>query len=192
MNQLYQTLEDRSNPDEIESYGPFKCRTATSWLGDGYYFWDSILELAHFWGKNSTYSNYIICSAEAELNDGNCYDLVGNINHLKDLRAITELMEKEGIENLTIRKVAEQAKYNSATLYHYFLGNILVFTSGARYEKGKELSLVFAVSIMGLAFNLILMYIFVGMMLLQPMFAKVLASCIVVIWNYLARKKWIF
>lgn len=45
---------------------------------------------------------------------------------------------------------------------------------------------------MGLAFNLILMYIFVGMMLLQPMFAKVLASCIVVIWNYLARKKWIF
>ncbi|WP_455650967.1 GtrA family protein [Phascolarctobacterium faecium] len=54
------------------------------------------------------------------------------------------------------------------------------------------MSLVFAVSIMGLAFNLILMYIFVGMMLLQPMFAKVLASCIVVIWNYLARKKWIF
>ena len=33
---------------------------------------------------------------------------------------IDELMEKEGIENLTIRKVAEQAKYNSATLYHYF------------------------------------------------------------------------
>jgi putative flippase GtrA len=108
------------------------------------------------------------------------------------INATIELMEKEGIENLTIRKVAEQAKYNSATLYHYFLGNILVFTSGARYEKGKELSLVFAVSIMGLAFNLILMYIFVGMMLLQPMFAKVLASCIVVIWNYLARKKWIF
>ena len=87
---------------------------------------------------------------------------------------------------------AAAAAFCLATLYHYFLGNILVFTSGARYEKGKELSLVFAVSIMGLAFNLILMYIFVGMMLLQPMFAKVLASCIVVIWNYLARKKWIF
>ena len=107
MNQLYQTLEDRSNPDEIESYGPFKCRTATSWLGDGYYFWDSFLELAHFWGKNSTYSNYIICSAEAELNDGNCYDLVGNINHLKDLRAITELMEKEGLidEFTSVRRI---------------------------------------------------------------------------------------
>ena len=36
------------------------------------------------------------------------------------INATMELMEKEGIENLTIRKVAEQAKYNSATLYHYF------------------------------------------------------------------------
>lgn len=55
--------------------------------------------------------------------------------------------------------LATAAAFCLATLYHYFLGNILVFTSGARYEKGKELSLVFAVSIMGLAFNLILMYI---------------------------------
>ena len=30
------------------------------------------------------------------------------------INATIELMEKEGIENLTIRKVAEQAKYNSA------------------------------------------------------------------------------
>lgn len=36
------------------------------------------------------------------------------------INATIELMEKEGIENLTIRKIAEQAKYNSATLYHYF------------------------------------------------------------------------
>lgn len=36
------------------------------------------------------------------------------------INAAIELMEKEGIENLTIRKVAERAKYNSATLYHYF------------------------------------------------------------------------
>ena len=36
------------------------------------------------------------------------------------INAAIELMEKEGIENLTIRKVVERAKYNSATLYHYF------------------------------------------------------------------------
>lgn len=87
---------------------------------------------------------------------------------------------------------ATAAAFCLSTLYHYFLGNILVFTSGARYGKRKELSLVFAVSVTGLAFNLLLMYIFVGMLEWQPMLAKVTASCIVVIWNYLARRLWIF
>ena len=36
------------------------------------------------------------------------------------INAAIELIEEEGIENLTIRKVADRAKYNSATLYHYF------------------------------------------------------------------------
>ena len=36
------------------------------------------------------------------------------------INATIELMEEIGIENLTIRKVAERSKYNSATLYNYF------------------------------------------------------------------------
>ena len=31
-----------------------------------------------------------------------------------------ELMQEEGIKNLSIRKVAKKAGYNSATIYHYF------------------------------------------------------------------------
>ena len=79
-----------------------------------------------------------------------------------------------------------------STLYHFFLGNVLVFDSGSRYDRGKELTLVFAVSIMGLVFNLLLMYIFVSLLGWEPMLSKVLTSCIVVVWNYLSRKKWIF
>ena len=79
-----------------------------------------------------------------------------------------------------------------ATLYHYFLGNVLVFDSGSRYKRGKELGLVFLVSCIGLAFTLLLMYIFVSLLDWQPMLSKVLTSCIVVVWNYLSRKKWIF
>lgn len=79
-----------------------------------------------------------------------------------------------------------------STLYHYFLGNVLVFNSGSRYDRGKELSLVFLVSAMGLGFNLLLMYIFVTVLEWSPMLSKVLTSCIVVVWNYLSRKKWIF
>lgn len=95
-----------------------------------------------------------------------------------------------GITVLTMSATA--LAFSLSTLYHYFLGNILVFDSGSRYGRSKELSLVFAVSIMGLLFNLLLMYIFVSLLQWQPMASKVLTSCIVVVWNYLSRKKWIF
>ena len=97
-----------------------------------------------------------------------------------------------GLSVDTLTMVATALAFGLSTLYHYFLGNILVFDSGSKYDKRKELCRVFLVCIMGLVFNLVLMYIFVGVLAWQPMFAKVLTSCIVVVWNYLSRKKWIF
>lgn len=79
-----------------------------------------------------------------------------------------------------------------STLYHYCLTNMWVFESGARYGRAKELTLVFVVSFLGLFFNLLLMWLFVGAWGWHPMIAKVTASCIVVVWNYLSRKKWIY
>ena len=95
-----------------------------------------------------------------------------------------------GVTTLTMTATA--LAFCLSTLFHYFLGNILVFDSGSRYQRGKELSLVFLVSIMGLGFNLLLMYMFVTLLGWAPMLSKVLTSCIVVVWNYLSRKKWIF
>ena len=97
-----------------------------------------------------------------------------------------------GLSVDVLTMVATALAFGLSTLYHYFLGNILVFDSGSKYDKSKELSLVFLVSIMGLVFNLALMYVFVGLLAWQPMLAKVITSCIVVVWNYLSRKKWIF
>ena len=97
-----------------------------------------------------------------------------------------------GLSIDTLTMVATALAFGLSTLYHYFLGNVLVFDSGSKYDKSKELSLVFLVSIMGLVFNLVLMYVFVGLLACQPMLAKVITSCIVVVWNYLSRKKWIF
>ena len=97
-----------------------------------------------------------------------------------------------GLSVDVLTMVATALAFGLSTLYHYFLGNVLVFDSGSKYDKSKELSLVFLVSIMGLVFNLVLMYVFVGLFSWKPMLAKVITSCIVVVWNYLSRKKWIF
>lgn len=88
--------------------------------------------------------------------------------------------------------LATALAFTLSTLYHYFLGNVLVFDSGSKYTRGKELSLVFLVSVMGLALNLLFMYIFATLLGWHLMFSKVLTSCLVVVWNYLSRKKWIF
>jgi putative flippase GtrA len=79
-----------------------------------------------------------------------------------------------------------------STIYHYYLGNIFVFNSGAHYKKGAEITLVLLVSAVGLGFNMLLMFVFVGLAGWNPMLSKMLASAIVVVWNYLSRKKWIF
>ena len=102
------------------------------------------------------------------------------------------LLHGLGLSITELTMAATAMAFSLSTLYHYFLGNILVFDSGSRYGRSKELSLVFAVSVMGLGFNLLLMYVFVSLLDWHPMVSKVLTSCIVVVWNYLARKKWIF
>ena len=105
---------------------------------------------------------------------------------------ITHFLNGLGLSLTSLTMLATSLAFCLSTLYHYFLGNILVFDSGSRYKRGKELSLVFLVSVMGLGFNLLLMYIFVSLCGWQPMLSKVLTSAIVVVWNYLSRKKWIF
>mgnify|MGYP000583270667 CR=1 FL=1 len=85
-----------------------------------------------------------------------------------------------GVTTLTMTATA--LAFCLSTRFHYFPGTILVFDSGSRYQRRTELSLVFLVSCIGLAFNLLLMYIFVSLLDWQPMLSKVLTSCIVVVW----------
>lgn len=82
--------------------------------------------------------------------------------------------------------------YLCSTVCHYIATNIFVFTSGVRYSKGKEFSLVLVVSTLGLLWNLLLMRIFVGGFGLPVMGSKIAASALVTVWNYFSRKKWIY
>lgn len=56
--------------------------------------------------------------------------------------AANQIIEKEGIEAVTIRKVADIAGYNSATLYNYFNDlNHLLFFASMKYLKNYAFSL---------------------------------------------------
>lgn len=77
------------------------------------------------------------------------------------------------------------------------MGRTFTFKNSAyQKKKTKEAVLVFAASAIGLVFNLLLMVLFVDVIgmnsnLLKTV-AKVLATGIVFIWNFLSRKFWIY
>lgn len=79
----YQTLEDR-DIHKIETDGPFPCNGKNAWLGKGFYFWDSFIDNAHWWGlEGACYSKgYVICKSTFELDDTKCFNLVDNPIHL--------------------------------------------------------------------------------------------------------------
>lgn len=84
-----------------------------------------------------------------------------------------------------------------STTTNWFLGRTFTFRNAdLGKKKGKEIALVFGVSAIGLLGNLVLMYLFVTVLGMQSellkTLAKILATGIVFIWNYLARKLWIY
>ena len=81
-----------------------------------------------------------------------------------------------------------------STTANWILGRITTFKDNNTYKdkKAKEAFLVFVVSVIGLLFNLILMYLFVTVMgfdsSLGKTLSKIAATGIVFIWNFLIRK----
>lgn len=90
---LYHTVEDRSNPDDIEESAPFKC--TKGWLGDGYYFWDTFIINAHWWGDHCYNGSYIICKTEYKIEDNEFLDLVGNTSQMEEFRNIVNTIKEE-------------------------------------------------------------------------------------------------
>lgn len=116
IRKAYQTLEDRDNADEIEKNGPFLCNRKNAWLGEGYYFWDSFVENAHWWGQEGArYQNgYIICESYFELNE-KCLDLYDNPEHMKMFSSTIQLIEEKGlikVNQTTVGRVIEFLKRN--------------------------------------------------------------------------------
>jgi hypothetical protein len=120
---VYQTLEDRdSDLDKLESYGPYPCSWDNSWLGEGYYFWDTFLNNAHWWGREIRKypTGYIICRAICDFNDTDCFDLVGNTEHMLLFKDTYEFLKNNGMATSTT-KVKRIIKYlkDDVQLFNY-------------------------------------------------------------------------
>ena len=108
--QIYQTLKDRNNPQEIESNGPFECTRSDAWLGDGYYFWEYFVEHAHWWGRKGCNNNYIICAAYYDKDQIYCFDLIDNYEHLNLLEELNHIVQAKENRPVYVSKLIELLK----------------------------------------------------------------------------------
>lgn len=85
-----------------------------------------------------------------------------------------------------------------STSVNYLLGRVWTFKNNESYHEKRveEVLKVFGVSAIGLLFNVILMYLFVGLLKMDTAFlnsvSKILATGLVFIWNFLARRFWVY
>lgn len=118
---LYQTVSDRDNADYIEDNAPFRCERKDAWLGEGYYFWDTLIKNAYWWGEIAYNNEYVITKFSCDYNPERCFDLHGNMEHVKFLRENFELLKKEKIANntTTVPQLIEFLKKNTDIVNMY-------------------------------------------------------------------------
>lgn len=124
---LYQTLKDYDNAQEVRSDGPFICESDDAWLGHGYYFWDTFEHLSHWWGKVKMNGSYIVCRAECDFNTKECFDLVGEPEHMDLFGSIIDLMRSEGLiddETTTVSDIFYYLK-NTLNIFDYSSSRVI-------------------------------------------------------------------
>ena len=136
---VYQTLDDRDNPDEVEKHGPYECRGGTSWLGYGYYFWDTHIQLGYWWGDTVYDGEYVICKAVIELNENNCFDIHGNGEYRMEFEHTFDELKKveKDVNEITVARVISFLR--KMQKWSYSAIRVLGMNSFKRYETKRGL-----------------------------------------------------
>ena len=79
-----------------------------------------------------------------------------------------------------------------STAANWLAGRLLTFRDAEKQPILQELGKIYAVSVIGLLLNLLLMYLFVQKAGLAKMMGKIIATILVFAWNFIIRKFWIY
>ena len=74
-----------------------------------------------------------------------------------------------------------------STFANLFLGKLLVFKD-TNLNLIEEIAKIYIASLIGLLLNLVIMFFMINKFSMNHMYAKILASAIVFLWNFLIRK----
>lgn len=116
------------------------------------------------------------------------FGLVGIVATMIDFLVLTVLTELMGVYYLLSAAIA----FVVATIVNY--GASMKFVFDSRYSKGQkhqELTIFVVLSLIGLGLNQVFMWFFVEITVIHYMIAKILATILVMAWNFISRKIWL-
>ena len=109
---------------------------------------------------------------------------VGGVSFLMDYAILFALTEFVGVYYLYSSAIS----FSITVVFNYWLCVIYVF-KGAGKQSARQAIIFFGTGTIGLLLNQFCMWFFVDVVGLYYMIAKIFATAIVTIWNYLTKRK---
>ena len=109
---------------------------------------------------------------------------VGGVSFLMDYGLLFVLTEFVGLYYLYSSAIS----FSITVVFNYWLCVIYVF-KGAKKQTTRQAIIFFGTGVIGLGLNQLCMWFFVAVAGLHYMLAKIFATAIVTIWNYVTKRK---
>ena len=109
---------------------------------------------------------------------------VGGVSFLMDYGLLFVLTEFVGLYYLYSSAIS----FSITVVFNYWLCVIYVF-KGAKRQTTRQAIIFFGTGVIGLGLNQLCMWFFVDVMRVHYMLAKIFATAIVTIWNYVTKRK---
>ena len=110
--------------------------------------------------------------------------IVGGLSLLVDMGILFALTDFFGVHYLYSAGIS----FTVSVIFNYWLCVIYVF-KGAKKQTPKQATIFIGSSIIGLGLNQLCMWFFVEIIFLHYMIAKLGATVIVTLWNYVMKRK---
>ena len=109
---------------------------------------------------------------------------VGGVSFLMDYSILFALTEFAGVYYLYSSAIS----FSITVVFNYWLCVIYVFKCAGK-QSARQAMIFFGTGVIGLGLNQFCMWFFVDVVGLHYMIAKIFATAIVTIWNYITKRK---
>ena len=115
------------------------------------------------------------------------FGVVGVFATVIDFGVLVALTEWLGVDPV----ISAAISFTASVLFNYAASMRYVFQRREDMTRGKELLIFVALSVVGLGINETLMWLGVNVAHLNYVLVKLLATAVVMLWNFFSRKRWL-